>query len=440
MVLLSNKPFLDNIAIQQYPILSIQMTIKHKHIALYGSTFSTQSKFFKNMMKGQGHEAFAELQGKKGALFSNMTLEKFMEEELAHDAYDLTATMGRSIRTLSSGEQKKALLQHLLRSKPDFLVLDNPFDALDVNSVAHLKEELIQLSKELLIIQLFKRKSDLLPFINYGLYVENDEVIFEGMVTDYLKNIEQKEFSLLGDIPPPLEEIEVDNDELIRLKNVTVSYEERPILNNINWTINTNEFWQLIGPNGSGKSTLLTMIDGDNPKAFGQEIYLFGKLKGSGETVWDIKKKLGYFTPSMMELFKARRHKAEGMIIGGLHDSIGLYHTPSDAQRHLAVKWLKVIGLENKSNVAFVDLSQVEQRMVLIARAMIKHPPVLILDEPSNGLDDYSATMLVTLINKIAKESKSSILYVSHRSEEGLQPDKILELTPSKSGSTGHIS
>lgn len=391
------------------------------------------------MMQGIGHEAFAPLQGKKGALFSNMTLEKFMEEELAHDAYDLTATMGRSIRTLSSGEQKKALLQHLLKSKPDFIVLDNPFDALDVRSVALLRQQLIQLSEELIIIQLFKRKSDLLPFINYGLYVEDDKVVFEGKMEAYLKNINEHTFILKGSIPPPIESIEVDNDELIKLKDVCVAYEECPILDHINWTIKSGEFWQLIGPNGSGKSTLLTMIDGDNPKAFGQEIYLFGQLKGSGETVWDIKKKLGYFTPSMMELFKARRHKAEGMIIGGLHDSIGLYHTPSDAQRHLAEQWLKVIGLKAKSKVAFVDLSQVEQRMVLIARAMIKHPPVLILDEPSNGLDDYSASMLVALINKIAQESTSAILYVSHRSEEGLKPDKILELIPSNDGSQGLI-
>lgn len=412
----------------------------HPHLAIYGSTFSTQSRFFKQMMQGEGHPSFSFLKDKKGLLFSNMTLEKFMEKELAYDAFDLTATMGRSIRTLSSGEQKKALLQHLLSQNPDFLILDNPFDALDVKSVASLKKQLASLSKEILLIQLFKRKTDLLPFINYGLYVEDESVVFEGEIKDYLIQIEQKEFNLQGDIPPPLDEIVVDDDELVRMKDVCVAYEGRPILDHINWRINKGEFWQLIGPNGSGKSTLLTMIDGDNPKAYGQEIYLFGRLKGTGETVWDIKKKMGYFTPSMMELFKARRHKAEGMIIGGLHDSIGLYHTPSDAQKHWAQKWLSVIGLEDKANVAFVDLSQVEQRMVLIARAMIKHPPVVILDEPSNGLDDYSASMLVALINKIAEESTSAILYVSHRTEDGLRPSNILELHPSPTGSTAVIS
>lgn len=410
------------------------------HFAIYGSHFSTRSRFFKKMMNGEGHPAFAPLQGKKGVLFSNTTLEKFMEEELAHDTYDLTATMGRSIRTLSSGEQKKALLEHLLKTKPDFIVLDNPFDALDVASVSKLKERLTVLAKKHSIIQLFKRREDLLPFIHHGLKVEDDKVIFDGSIKEYLTKRTQQTFNFEGKIPAPLEDICIDNKELISLRNVNVSYAGRPILKDINWSINKGEFWQLIGPNGSGKTTLLTMIDGDNPKAYGQEIYLFGQKKGSGETVWDIKKKVGYFTPAMMELFKARRHKAEGMIIGGLHDSIGLYSIPSDAQRHLAEKWLQLLDLSHLAQKAFVDLSQVEQRMILIARAMIKHPPVLILDEPSNGLDDYSASMLVTLINKIARESKSAILYVSHRKEKGLQPQKVLELVPGKDGSEALFS
>ncbi len=412
----------------------------NRHFAIYGSNFSTKSSFFKQMMNGEGHTAFASLKDKKGVLFSNVVLEKFMEEELAHDAFDLTETMGRSIRTLSSGEQKKALLSHLLNSNPDFIILDNPFDALDVASVASLKQQLSELEKEITIIQLFKRQEDLLSFINYGLKVENDMVVFEGSIADYLNNYASQNVLFEGEIPAPLFKIETENDELIKLVNVNVSYDGRSILNNINWTINKGEFWQLIGPNGSGKTTLLTMIYGDNPKAFGEQIYLFGKRKGTGETVWDIKKKIGYFTPSMMELFKARRHTAEGMLVGGLNDSVGLYHIPSDAQLSLAKKWLNTLGLESIGKKAFVDLSQVEQRMVLIARAMIKHPPVLVLDEPSNGLDDESALVLVSLINKIANESDTAILYVSHRKENGLHPEKILELVPSENGSVVKIN
>ncbi|QIA08414.1 ABC transporter ATP-binding protein [Draconibacterium halophilum] len=225
---------------------------------------------------------------------------------------------------------------------------------------------------------------------------------------------------------------------MIKLRNVSVKYHERQILNKINWTIRAGEFWQLKGPNGSGKTTILTMINGDNPKAFGQNIELFGRRKGTGESIWEIKREMGYFTPSMMELFK-RRHTAEEMVISGFHDSIGLYHKASEIQKHVANEWLKVLGLEAKSNYAFVDLSQVNRRMVLIARAMIKHPPLLILDEPSTGLDDQSAALLSALINKIADESQTAILYVSHRTEPDLKPQFVFELIPSEKGSVGEV-
>ena len=113
------------------------------------------------------------------------------------------------------------------------------------------------------------------------------------------------------------------------------------------------------------------------------------------------------------------------MVISGFHDSIGLYHRPSEIQKHVAYEWLKVLGLAEKGNLAFVDLSQVHRRMVLIARAMIKHPPLLILDEPSTGLDDKSAALLSALINKIADESQTAILYVSHRTEPDLKPQFV---------------
>lgn len=413
---------------------------KSSHFAIYGSEFSTRSRFFKKMLQGEGHPLFSVFKHKKTVLFSNVSLEKFIEEELAHDAFDLSSTMGRSIRTLSSGEQKKALLKHLLKQEPELIILDNPFDALDIASVAALKKHLLELSQNHIIIQLFKRIEDRLPFIEEMLFVDQERVVYEGKITDFFEQRQIKTDFFCGEIPHPLEKIEIESEELIRMDKVNVSYDGRAILKDINWCIHQGEFWQLIGPNGSGKTTLLTMIDGDNPKAYGQDIYLFGQRKGSGETVWDIKKKVGYFTPAMMELFKARRHTAQGMIIGGLHDSIGLYNIPSDAQVHLANQWLKVLGLEKTAQKAFVDLSQVEQRMVLIARAMIKHPPVLILDEPSNGLDDKAAALLVALINKIATETDSALLYVSHRSEKGLAPQHVLELIPGEMGSIGVVT
>ncbi len=411
----------------------------YKHTALNGSQLALTTTFFKNILSGNSPEYFPELVGKKGALFSNITLTKFIEEEVSHDAFDLSIEEHRSIRTFSSGEQKKALLKHLLKSNPDFLIVDNPFDALDVESVANLKEQLTKLSDEMPIIQVFKRRDDLLPFISYAMYIENNKVIFNDTIEAFITMFETGDpFKLNGNIPAPIEEYQIDSNELVKFENVNVSYDNRKIITDINWIIKRGEFWQLKGPNGSGKTTMLTMINGDNPKAFGESIYLFGRKKGTGENVWQIKKQIGYFTPSMMELFKGR-HSALSMIVSGLVDSIGLYKKASELQLHKAEEWLKLIGLDEKKNRVFIDLSQVERRLILIARAMIKHPPLLILDEPSTGLDDYSTSMLSVLINKMAKESSTAILYVSHRTEPDLKPEKIFQLTPGEDGSVGSV-
>lgn len=408
-----------------------------KHTALNGDNLSMKLPIITNLLKGKCIDTFPELHGKKGVLFSNVTLEKFIDEEFLHENFELTNNTGRSIRTFSSGEQKKALLNYLLSKKPDFLILDNPFDALDVASVSHLKNELNTISKHMPIIQVFKRENDLLPFITHAKRIDNGVLVYSNGIKQYLNKYNQPTtYNFNGTIPEPIEHYRIECSELIKFSNVNVHYNDRPILNNINWTIKHGEFWQLKGPNGSGKTTILTMINGDNPKAFGENILIFGRKKGSGENVWQIKKLIGYFTPSMMELFK-HRHTAEQMVISGLVDSIGLYRKATDIQKHLAEKWLKLIGVFDKKDTAFVMLSQIQQRMILIARAMIKHPPLLILDEPSTGLDDYNASVLSELINKMACESSTAILYVSHRTEPNLKPSFTYKLVPSQNGSTG---
>lgn len=240
--------------------------------------------------------------------------------------------------------------------------------------------------------------------------------------------------SFTDEIPPPIKLVNYEGDYLIQLKNVGVQYDGKPILKDINWAVKTNEYWELAGNNGSGKTTLLSLITGDNPKAYGQDITLFGIKKGSGESVWDLKKHIGYFTPAMTDRFGGY-HSLENMLISGLLDSIGLYIRPSDMQRRFAKAWLRLIGMEEMKDRYFHDLSMGQQRLVMCARAMIKHPLLLILDEPTAGLDDASALLFVSLVNKIARESNTAIIFVSHRGEPGLDPQKrfILQMTPSGS-------
>jgi molybdate transport system ATP-binding protein len=179
------------------------------------------------------------------------------------------------------------------------------------------------------------------------------------------------------------------------------------------------------------------MISGDNPKAYGQDMILFGRKKGSGETIWDIKRQIGYFTPSMTNQF-TRDDSVENMIISGLMDSVGLYIKPSDMQKDMAKAWIDMLGPSFR-NKSFQSLSIGQQRMVMVARAMVKHPPLLILDEPTIELDDENSRLFIEMVNAIAAEKQIAIIYVSHRDEEDLLPDKIFELVPSGFGYTGVI-
>ncbi|MGB5436532.1 MAG: ATP-binding cassette domain-containing protein, partial [Maribacter sp.] len=384
---------------------------KEEHWAIFIDNASGTKEFIDELIAGNV-PTFIALKGLQGALFSKLTLIQLIDEESRHGKSGITYERQQSLQSMSSGEQKKVLLDHLLRSKPDFLVLYNPFDNLDVQFLKAFRKQLSHISENITIIQIISRKDDLLPFITRYAKLVGDTLVGLTSLRSLMPSEPKQPFT--DKIPLPLKPTSYAKDTLITLKNVNVSYNEKPVLKNIFWEIGKGEFWELSGNNGSGKTTILSMITGENPKGYGQELYLFGHKKGSGESVWDIKKNIGYFTPSMTDTFTGY-HSLEHMMISGILDSVGLYVRPTEAQLRLAKAWLQLIGMWHLKDTHFHDLTLGQKRLVMTTRAMVKHPPLLLLDEPTVGLDDTSAALLVSLVNKIAKESKTSIIYVSHR-------------------------
>ncbi len=411
---------------------------KTNHWTIFLSNNTDRNSFVERLLKGRANETFSSFNNQKGVLFSLITLNEFIEEDERHEEWLLSKEYNRGIRNLSSGEQKKALLKYLLSQNPDFIILDNPFDNLDTSAQKNLKALIEEISATVSIILMISRNRDYLPFIKNSVSLKENKIELIQDIEVYLTTQKSTIATTTHLIPKPLTEYQLNSHELVSFKNVTVRYEERVIVRDINWTINQGEFWQLIGPNGSGKTTLLTMINGDNPKAYNQDLTLFGRRKGTGETVWEIKQKIGYLTPAMTELFSTL-HTVEEMIVSGFLDSIGLYKYPTDIQLRLANEWLEIIELSHLKHKPFCKLSLGQQRLALVARAMVKHPPLLILDEAMSGLDDHNADIAISLINKIAEESKTAILYVSHRNEVGLAAKNIFELMPSENGSIGKI-
>lgn len=410
--------------------------MKFEHWAVFINNESHKSAFIRAVLNGQPPKALNAFKDRNGSLFSKLAIERFIDEEDRHGNKIITKDHEQSLRSMSSGEQKKALLHYLLAKQPEFMILDNPFDNLDIDSQEKLTLTLAAESIRTVFVLLISRRVDLLPFImNYAI-LDKLELKVQNDLNSIGPQLMAEPFS--GKIPEPPQKWKYTTNELITLQNINVRFGNKPILQDICWTIKKGAFWQLIGKNGSGKTTLLSMITGENPKGYGQELYLFGRKKGSGESIWDIKRKIGYFTPAMTDKFTGY-HSVENMIISGLNDSIGLYIKPSEAQQRLAKEWLELIGMWPSRDRHFHDLSMGQKRLVMTVRAMIKHPMLLILDEPTAGLDDTSAALLVALVNKMARESAIATIFVSHRKEPGLDPDQVFELQLHEKGSKGLI-
>jgi molybdate transport system ATP-binding protein len=185
------------------------------------------------------------------------------------------------------------------------------------------------------------------------------------------------------------------------------------VLDNLNWTVRTGENWAIVGPNGSGKTTLLSLVAGDNLQAYANSIELFGRRRGSGETIWDIKQQLGLVS-SEFQIRYRKPLRAFEVVVSGFFDSVGLYRQASCRQCRIAFAWMKQLGCADRAKRFFQNLSQGEQRLVLLARAMVKSPLMLILDEPCQGLDRFARSRLLDLLDRMGRESETCLLYVTH--------------------------
>jgi len=406
------------------------------HFTILTNNQSDRTGFINKLIKGEKPKEFSVLNGKEFKLFSKSTLKKLIDEEEIHDRKIITTESSQSLKSMSSGEQKQLLLYHLLQQKPEFLLLDNPFDNLDADFQEKLKSILIEVSKQTTLLLIISRIEDVLPIASKCYALEKNNLVTVDSLSKYVQS--KNKTSKTHSIPLNKNFENYKEAELIRFTNVSVSFDGKCVLDTINWTINKGDFWQLIGKNGSGKTTLLSMLIGENSKGYGQELYLFGKKKGSGESIWDIKKKIGYFTPTMNHNFSGN-HSIENMVLSGLNDSIGLYVKPTEIQLRTAKQWLVIAELDNIKKKRFCDATIGQQRLAMLVRAMVKQPLLLILDEPTNGLDDESTALFIALVNQISKTGETAIIFVSHRKEKGLNPKNTFTLQMTPTGSVGEI-
>ena len=370
----------------------------------------------------------------------------------------------RGLRYMSTGEIRRTLLCRALLSKKKLLILSDPFAGLDVQSRKILREFFQTIVGRQLkasatedttrIILAMERYTEIPETITHVLEFADGAVSFCGTKTDYEKVLREREaekqktrsaeksaltdaFNQIAEDTAALRNSSqrISGEQtLIQLNHVNVGWDGRLVLRDMDWSVLPGQHWLIRGPNGSGKTTLLELITGDNKQVYANDVWLFGRKRGTGETIWDIKKHLGIVSYRLhVEYRMVGGTDLLRVIISGFHDSIGLYEPPTDVEIAAAKKWLALAGFSGRENESFSSLSYGEQRAVLIIRAAVKQPKVLILDEPCHGLDDDYRQKVLDLLETIAATKTTTLLHVTHDATEALPCEKhILELRPNE--------
>lgn len=336
------------------------------------------------------------------------------------DTLKISYLSDKPLIQLSNGENKKLQIARVLLSDPSVLIFDQPFVGLDNDTREYLHNIINKLATLNILVIVITTADELPACITKVLSLEKGAVnIFEDRDafikkrSTQLNKKEDNQFDVNKLKALSFMEQEEAFIYPVKMKNVHVQYGEKEILQDINWEVKKGERWFLSGPNGAGKSTLLSLITADNPQAYKNEIYLFDKRRGSGESIWDIKKRIGYLSPELHLFFEPSCSCFEA-VASGLFDTIGLFRQLSDIDRQLVNYWIDLTGVSKLKQKRMYELSIGEQRMVLLARALVKNPPLLILDEPCQGIDAEKKEHLINLINTICVTQNKTLIYVTH--------------------------
>lgn len=341
------------------------------------------------------------------------TPERRALQQHIYELFRMEPLLDKYLILLSSGELRKFKLAASLFSNPKVLIMENPFIGLDAQTRDQLKELLAMLAREqgLQMILVLAKTDEIPNFITHIVEVRDMQVL--------PKRVSQRDGSSVIPRADITEEPSLCDTapEVIRFNKVTIRYGERTILKDLDWTVRRGEHWSLSGQNGSGKSTLLSLVCADNPQSYACDISLFGHQRGSGESIWDIKRHIGYVSPEMHRSYR-QNIPAIQIVASGLKDTIGLYARPTEAEKEECRKWMETFGIGHLADRRFLEMSSGEQRLVLLARAFVKNPDLLILDEPLHGLDDENRRMVKDIVDDYCREPSRTLIYVTHYQEE----------------------
>ncbi|CAG5005670.1 ABC transporter ATP-binding protein ModF [Dyadobacter sp. CECT 9275] len=342
--------------------------------------------------------------------------------ERVSELLSITHLLDHPFVTLSNGETRRMLLAKSLLKRPKLLLLDNAFAGLDVHSREVLREALQKLTKEGVRVVMATTATEIPDCITNVLEITKGTVSHVYTAEKYkaiaqgTEHLPQPDLVKLKDFGAPAHS---DFEYAVDLRNITVKYGEDVVLHDVSWKISKGEKWALAGANGSGKSTLLSIITADNPQRFANDFDLFDKKRGgAGASIWDIKQKIGHVSPEL-HLYFPRNTAVFKTIASGFFDATGVFFKKlNDDQITRVHEVAELLHVQELIGKDFSQLSKGQQRMVLLARALVKNPPLLLLDEPCQGLDTPSIEYFKSVVDTICASDQRTLIYVSHYPHE----------------------
>ena len=361
-----------------------------------------------------------------GDVINQLIQESGADKELL-SALNIDDLKSKKIIMLSSGEFRRFQIARIVFRRPRLLIIDNPFIGLDERNRILVSNFLDTLIRNL-PIQIMLIVSRMVPDLNlftHVVTVRNGE-INKMTRQEFLKSDScGSQVSLRGvsDIQKEMDQVLEPSfsgeqpAEVLSMRNVTIRYGERTIRKDLHWEVHEGEKWALEGENGAGKSTLLSLVCADNPQAYACDITLFGRQRGSGESIWEIKRYIGYMSPEMYRTYR-KVAPVKNIIASGLYDSVGLFRHFTEEDYSKIDFWLRLFGIEHLKEQNYMNLSGGEQRLVLLVRAFVKDPRLLILDEPFHGLDDANRAKCRQIIEAFCERKGKTLIMVSHYQED----------------------